>query len=75
MVFATISYLMLTLEMMNLYVSCPITDQMIHKVADKWLLKENLPFTYHQQVVEFIVQNSGQNNFVPDPSFRDPYTG
>ncbi|XP_062189711.1 uncharacterized protein LOC133892777 [Phragmites australis] len=44
-------------------------------VADKWLLKENLPLTYRQQVVEFILQNSGQNNFVPDPSFRDPYTG
>ncbi|XP_062187090.1 uncharacterized protein LOC133890640 isoform X2 [Phragmites australis] len=44
-------------------------------VADKWLLKENLPLTYRQQVVEFILQNSGQNNFVPDPSFRDPFTG
>ncbi|KAF0908304.1 hypothetical protein E2562_024718 [Oryza meyeriana var. granulata] len=44
-------------------------------VADKWLLKENLPLTYRQQVVEFILQNSGQNNFFPDPSFRDPYTG
>ncbi|ONM51172.1 transducin family protein / WD-40 repeat family protein [Zea mays] len=46
-----------------------------YTVADKWLLKENLPLTYRQQVVEFILQNSGQNNFVPDPSFRDPYTG
>uniref|UniRef100_A0A0E0LGL7 Phospholipase A-2-activating protein n=1 Tax=Oryza punctata TaxID=4537 RepID=A0A0E0LGL7_ORYPU len=46
-----------------------------YAVADKWLLKENLPLTYRQQVVEFILQNSGQNNFVPDPSFRDPYTG
>lgn len=46
-----------------------------YAVAEKWLLKENLPMTYRQQVVEFILQNSGQNNFVPDPSFRDPYTG
>jgi hypothetical protein len=46
-----------------------------YAVAEKWLLKENLPLTYRQQVVEFILQNSGQNNFVPDPSFRDPYTG
>ena len=46
-----------------------------YAVADKWLLKENLPMTYRQQVVEFILQNSGQNNFVPDPAFRDPYTG
>lgn len=46
-----------------------------YTVADKWLLKENLPLTYRQQVVEFILQNSGQNNFVPDSSFRDPYTG
>jgi hypothetical protein len=46
-----------------------------YAVADKWLLKENLPLTYRQQVVEFILQNSGQNNFVPDPSFRDPFTG
>uniref|UniRef100_A0A0D9WV36 Phospholipase A-2-activating protein n=1 Tax=Leersia perrieri TaxID=77586 RepID=A0A0D9WV36_9ORYZ len=46
-----------------------------YAVADRWLLKENLPLTYRQQVVEFILQNSGQNNFVPDPSFRDPYTG
>ncbi|XP_040381866.1 phospholipase A-2-activating protein isoform X2 [Oryza brachyantha] len=46
-----------------------------YAVADKWLLKENLPLTYRQQVVEFILQNSGQNTYVPDPSFRDPYTG
>ncbi|TVU40852.1 hypothetical protein EJB05_14332, partial [Eragrostis curvula] len=46
-----------------------------YAVADKWLLKENLPLTYRQQVVEFILQNSDQNNFVPDPSFQDPYTG
>ncbi|KAL3614135.1 hypothetical protein CASFOL_042209 [Castilleja foliolosa] len=46
-----------------------------YDVADKWLLKENLPLSYRQQVVEFILQNSGQRDFLPDPMFRDPYTG
>ncbi|XP_072956348.1 ubiquitin homeostasis protein lub1 [Typha angustifolia] len=46
-----------------------------YEVADKWLLKENLPLSYRQQVVEFILQNSGQRNFSLDTSFRDPYTG
>jgi len=55
--------------------SCSFSADDPYAVADKWLLKENLPLTYRQQVVEFILQNSGQNNFVPDPSFRDPYTG
>ncbi|XP_039131042.1 phospholipase A-2-activating protein [Dioscorea cayenensis subsp. rotundata] len=46
-----------------------------YTAADKWLLKENLPLSYRQQVVEFILQNSGQSNFSLDTSFRDPYTG
>ncbi|KAL2468403.1 transducin family protein/WD-40 repeat family protein [Forsythia ovata] len=46
-----------------------------YDVADKWLLKENLPLSYREQIVEFILQNTGQRNFTPDPSFRDPYTG
>lgn len=46
-----------------------------YDAADKWLLKENLPFGYRQQIVEFILQNTGQKNFSPDPAFRDPYTG
>ncbi|KAB1207227.1 Phospholipase A-2-activating protein [Morella rubra] len=46
-----------------------------YATADKWLLKENLPLSYRQQIVEFILQNSGQNNFTLDSSFRDPYTG
>ncbi|KAJ3706100.1 hypothetical protein LUZ61_009805 [Rhynchospora tenuis] len=46
-----------------------------YDVADKWLIKENLPLTFREQVVEFILQNSGQKTFTPDPSFRDPYTG
>ncbi|KAL1554229.1 phospholipase A-2-activating protein-like [Salvia divinorum] len=44
-------------------------------VADKWLLNENLPLSYRQQIVEFILQNTGQKDFTPDPLFRDPYTG
>ncbi|PIN02311.1 hypothetical protein CDL12_25172 [Handroanthus impetiginosus] len=46
-----------------------------YDVADKWLLKENLPLSYRQQIVEFILQNTGQKDFTPDPLFRDPYTG
>ncbi|KAF6166573.1 hypothetical protein GIB67_005435 [Kingdonia uniflora] len=46
-----------------------------YDAADKWLLKESLPLSYRQQVVEFILQNSGQKDFALDTSFRDPYTG
>ncbi|XP_020250062.1 phospholipase A-2-activating protein [Asparagus officinalis] len=46
-----------------------------YDAADKWLLKENLPLAYRQQVVEFILQNAGQKDFSLDTSFRDPYTG
>lgn len=46
-----------------------------YDAADKWLLKENLPLSYRQQVVEFILQNSGQKDFALDTSYRDPYTG
>ncbi|XP_050232267.1 uncharacterized protein LOC126680979 isoform X2 [Mercurialis annua] len=46
-----------------------------YSTADKWLLKENLPFSYRQQIVEFILQNSGQRDITLNSSFRDPYTG
>lgn len=46
-----------------------------YDAADKWLLQENLPLSYRQQIVEFILQNTGQKDFSLDPSFRDPYTG
>ncbi|EPS70347.1 hypothetical protein M569_04408, partial [Genlisea aurea] len=46
-----------------------------YDAADRWLLNENLPFSYRQQIVEFILQNTGQNHFTPDPLYRDPYTG
>ncbi|XP_052724577.1 protein DOA1-like [Vigna angularis] len=46
-----------------------------YDVADKWLLKENLPLSFREQVVQFILQNTGQNNVTFDASFRDPYTG
>lgn len=46
-----------------------------YDTADKWLLKENLPLSYRQQIVEFILKNSGQKDFSFDSSFRDPFTG
>ncbi|CAM8997567.1 unnamed protein product [Rhodiola kirilowii] len=46
-----------------------------YATADKWLLNENLPLSYRQQIVEFILQNSGQRDFTLDTSFQDPYTG
>ncbi|KAJ9135556.1 hypothetical protein P3X46_032726 [Hevea brasiliensis] len=46
-----------------------------YSVADKWLIKENLPLSYRQQIVDFILQNSGQRSIALDSSFRDPYTG
>ncbi|KAL6963901.1 hypothetical protein U1Q18_034908 [Sarracenia purpurea var. burkii] len=46
-----------------------------YTTADKWLIKENLPLSYRQQIVEFILQNTGQRDIAIDSSFRDPYTG
>lgn len=46
-----------------------------YTAADKWLLEENLPLSYRQQVVEFILQSSGKKDFALDTSYRDPYTG
>lgn len=46
-----------------------------YDVADKWLLSESLPLSYRQQIVEFILQNSGQRDLTLDSSFRDPFTG
>lgn len=48
-----------------------------YTTADNWLLKENMPLSYREQVVQFILQNSGQNSsdFSLDTSFHDPYTG
>ncbi|CAM6084680.1 unnamed protein product [Calypogeia fissa] len=49
-----------------------------YDVADQWLLSEELPLVYRQQVVEFILQNTGQQQqSIPqfDPTFSDPYTG
>ncbi|KAJ7978395.1 Phospholipase A-2-activating protein [Quillaja saponaria] len=43
--------------------------------ADKWLLKENLPLSFREQIVQFILQNTGQKDINFDASFRDPYTG
>ncbi|RYR22853.1 hypothetical protein Ahy_B03g068150 isoform C [Arachis hypogaea] len=46
-----------------------------YDVADKWLLKENLPLSFREQIVQFILQNTGQKDVTFDASFRDPYTG
>ncbi|KAK2978346.1 hypothetical protein RJ640_016448 [Escallonia rubra] len=46
-----------------------------YATADKWLLKENLPLSYREQIVEFILQNSGQRDIALDSSFCDPFTG
>ncbi|XWS54639.1 hypothetical protein CRYUN_Cryun10bG0106000 [Craigia yunnanensis] len=46
-----------------------------YDTADKWLLKESLPLSCRQQIVEFVLQNTGQKDFSVDPTFRDPYTG
>ncbi|KAG6542654.1 hypothetical protein Mapa_015888 [Marchantia paleacea] len=47
-----------------------------YDVADKWLLNEDLPLAYRQQVVEFILQNTGQQTPQQfDSAYVDPYTG
>ncbi|CAL0304221.1 unnamed protein product [Lupinus luteus] len=46
-----------------------------YDVADKWLLKESLPLSFREQIVQFILQNTGQKDVTFDASFRDPYTG
>jgi hypothetical protein len=44
-------------------------------VADRWLIQEELPMAYREQIVQFILQNTGQNAPVIDTAFSDPYTG
>ncbi|KAL8143565.1 hypothetical protein V2J09_016597 [Rumex salicifolius] len=46
-----------------------------YTTADKWLLKEDLPMSYRQQIVDFILCNTGKQNFSFDNSYRDPFTG
>ncbi|KAF7840914.1 phospholipase A-2-activating protein [Senna tora] len=46
-----------------------------YDTADKWLLKENLPLSFREQIVQFILQNTGQKDITFDAAFRDPYTG
>lgn len=46
-----------------------------YDTADKWLLREDLPLSFRQQIVDFILENTGQKTFSFDPTFRDPYTG
>ncbi|KAL2609949.1 hypothetical protein R1flu_028522 [Riccia fluitans] len=47
-----------------------------YDVADRWLLNEDLPLGYRQQVVEFLLQNTGQQTQMQlDSKYVDPYTG
>jgi phospholipase A-2-activating protein len=48
-----------------------------YDVADQWLANEELPAGYREQVVQFILQNTGSTAAPPqfDPAFVDPYTG
>ena len=60
---------------MQIFIMIGIFPDNPYDTADKWLLKENLPLAYRQQIVEFILQNSGQGGVALDSSFRDPFTG
>jgi hypothetical protein len=55
--------------------NCKMSPENPYDVADKWLLKESLPLSFREQVVQFILQNTGQKDITFDASFRDPYTG
>ncbi|GJP80940.1 hypothetical protein CLOP_g11135 [Closterium sp. NIES-67] len=47
-----------------------------YDVADKWLLSQDLPLGYREQVVDFILRNTGQANPMPlGATIPDPYTG
>ncbi|OIW08701.1 hypothetical protein TanjilG_03377 [Lupinus angustifolius] len=55
--------------------NCKMSPDNPYDVADKWLLKESLPLSFREQIVQFILQNTGQKDITFDASFRDPYTG
>ncbi len=57
-----------------IYVCCTENP---YDVADQWLANEELPAGYREQVVQFILQNTGSTAAPPqfDPAFVDPYTG
>ncbi|CAI7880624.1 unnamed protein product [Closterium sp. NIES-54] len=47
-----------------------------YDVADKWLLSQDLPLGYREQVVDFILRNTGQGPTMPlGATIPDPYTG
>lgn len=46
-----------------------------YDVADEWLVDQDLPQGYREQVVHFIIQNTGQTAGVMEGVARDPYTG
>eukprot|EP00232_Nephroselmis_pyriformis_P020757 CAMPEP_0182864674 /NCGR_PEP_ID=MMETSP0034_2-20130328/7288_1 /TAXON_ID=156128 /ORGANISM="Nephroselmis pyriformis, Strain CCMP717" /LENGTH=95 /DNA_ID=CAMNT_0024996935 /DNA_START=287 /DNA_END=570 /DNA_ORIENTATION=- len=48
-----------------------------YDVAERWLQDEELPASYREQVVNFIVQNTGGTAAMPAPASYnvDPFTG
>lgn len=46
-----------------------------YDVAEKWLEEQDLPPGYKEQVVQFIVQNTGQSAPALHNTIYDPYTG
>lgn len=54
---------------------CEMSPDNPYDVADKWLLKESLPLSFREQIVQFILQNTGQKDITFDAAFRDPFTG
>ncbi|GBG59102.1 hypothetical protein CBR_g24445 [Chara braunii] len=46
-----------------------------YDVADNWLMEQELPPAYREQVVEFIVTNTGERIEPVDLSVPDPFTG
>lgn len=54
---------------------CEMSPDNPYDVADKWLLKESLPLSFREQIVQFILQNTGQKDITFDTAFRDPFTG
>ncbi|KAK3255871.1 hypothetical protein CYMTET_34970, partial [Cymbomonas tetramitiformis] len=52
-------------------------DQNPHTVAANWLEQEGLPASYREQVVDFILQNTGGAAALPSmmPANTDPFTG
>eukprot|EP00850_Spirogloea_muscicola_P015931 SM000126S26307 [mRNA] locus=s126:117967:124577:+ [translate_table: standard] len=46
-----------------------------YTVADRWLVEQDLPMGYREQVVQFIISNSGGPSPSLDNTVANPYTG